>query len=461
MAERKLFGTDGVRGVANRKLTPELAFSLGQSAGRWLVETGQNPVAVIARDTRASGPMLEAALSAGLASAGVEVRLLGVAPTPASSWIVRHSEATLGAVVSASHNPAPDNGIKFFGDDGRKLPDAAELRIEALIEESFENRPVGGEVGRIHDGVALLEEYRRWLVSLVPERLDGMKIAVDAANGAAWLLGSAVLRELGAEVVEIGCQPGDGTRINAEGGATKPDSIQNLTREHGCEVGVAFDGDADRAVFSDGEGRLINGDRTIGIWAAHMQGRGELDPPTVVGTVMSNGGFEAYLRELGITLDRAKVGDKYVMGRIDDTGAKIGGEQSGHLIFPGLVGPTGDGIATALQLFRALKREGRKASEFFDDYQPWPQLMVNMAVEQRDGWETILREDLQAADKELEGRGRVVVRPSGTQPVIRVMVEADDETLRDRVTDTLVKAVEAKLGGHVEGRVDLTWSLGD
>ncbi|RYG34288.1 phosphoglucosamine mutase, partial [bacterium] len=240
-----------------------------------------------------------------------------------------------------------------------------------------------------------------------------------------------------------------------------PDTVQELTKSHGCDVGVAFDGDADRAVFSDGEGRLINGDRTIGIWAAHMQGRGELNPPVVVGTVMSNGGFEAYLKEKGVTLDRARVGDKYVMGRIDDTGAKIGGEQSGHIIFPGLVGPTGDGIATALQLFRALKRENRKASEFFDDYLPWPQLMVNLAVEQRDGWETALADDLKAADEELAGRGRVVVRPSGTQPVIRVMVEADEEGLRDRVTDALVAAVEAKLGGHVEGRVDLTWSLGD
>lgn len=455
---RKHFGTDGVRGVANKKLTPELAFSLGQAAGRWLAETGHPLRAVLGRDTRKSGSMLEAALAAGLCSVGVEVVSLGIAPTPAIAFVARTGDYGLGGIVSASHNPAPDNGIKFVGHDGRKLPDAVELTIEGLMSAP-EDRPTGAAVGAYSFDRSELSGYMEMLEEIVPERLEGMRVAVDAAHGAGYELGIEILHRLGADVVTMGTSP-DGVNINAEGGATKPQTIQDFTKGSHAHVGVAFDGDADRAVFSDEQGRLINGDRTIGIWAAHYQGTGELTPPVVVGTVMSNGGFETYMTSRGITLERTPVGDKYVAQRITDTGAHVGGEQSGHIIFPRR-GPTGDGLATMLELLRVLKVEGRPASAFYDDYEPWPQVMINVAVASKDGWEEKVRPEMEEGEAEIAGHGRILVRPSGTQPVIRVMVEADDYGLRDRVADRIVAAMERELGGHAEGRVDLTYALGD
>lgn len=444
--------------MANDKLTPALAFKLGQAAGRWLVKTGQPKRTVLGRDTRRSGTMLEAALAAGLCSVGVDVVSVGVAPTPAIAFVARTGEYGLGGIVSASHNPAPDNGIKFVGHDGRKLPDAEELAMEGLMDVD-EKGPTGVGVGTYVTDRSELSGYMDLLRSVVPERLDGMIIAVDAANGAGYELGVEVLQDLGAQVFLMGITP-DGMNINAEGGATKPESIQSLTQHVKAHVGVAFDGDADRAVFSDEQGRLINGDRTIGIWAAHYQGLGELNPPVVVGTVMSNGGFAAYMESRGIKLERTPVGDKYVAQRITDTGALIGGEQSGHIIFPRR-GPTGDGMVTMLELLRVLKVEGRPASAFYDDYQPWPQIMINMAVASKDGWEEKVRPEIEEGEREIAGRGRILVRPSGTQPVIRVMVEADEYDLRDRVANRIVEAMERELGGHVEGRVDLTYALGD
>jgi len=456
---RKHFGTDGVRGVANKKLSPELAFSIGQAAGRWLISTGQPLRAVLGRDTRRSGSMLEASLAAGLCSVGIDVVSLGVAPTPTIAFVARTGEYGLGGIVSASHNPAPDNGIKFVGHDGRKLPDDEELRIEGLMASAGEDRPTGAGVGVYSFDRTEIAGYMDLLVSVVPERLDGMHVAVDAAHGAAYELAPEILHRLGADVVLMGASP-DGMNINAEGGATKPQTIQDFTKGAGAAVGVAFDGDADRAVFSDDQGRLINGDRTIGIWAAHYQQRGELNPPVVVGTVMSNGGFDSYMTARGITLSRTPVGDKYVAQRITETEALIGGEQSGHLIFPRR-GPTGDGLVTMLELLRVIKVEGRPSSAFYDDYEPWPQVMINMAVASKDGWEEKIRPEIELGESELTGRGRVLVRPSGTQPVIRVMVEADDYEDRDRVADRIVAAMERELGGHVEGRVDLTYALGD
>ncbi len=455
---RKYFGTDGVRGVANKKLTSELALSLGQAAGRWLIETDQVRRVVIGMDTRRSGTMLCSALAAGLCSVGIDVVLLAVAPTPAIAFVARTGDFGMGAIISASHNPAPDNGIKFVGHDGCKLTDEVEERIEALMEAS-EPGPVGAGVGVVTTDLAALDAYLELLVSVVPERLDGMKVAVDAAHGAGYVLGPRALELLGAEVVLVGADP-DGMNINAEGGATKPELIQELTKEVGADVGVAFDGDADRAVFSDEQGRLINGDRTIGIWAAHYQQSGELVPPIVIGTVMSNGGFAAYMEARGITLERTPVGDKYVAQAIARTGALVGGEQSGHIIFPRR-GPTGDGLMTMLELLRVLKREGRKASAFYDDYEPWPQIMINVGVESTAGWKEKIAAELEQGETEIVGHGRIVVRPSGTQPVIRVMVEADEYALRDRIADRIVSAMERELGGLVHGRVDLTYALGD
>lgn len=458
---RKHFGTDGIRGVANAKLTPELAFSLGQAAGRWLIASGQTPRAVMGRDTRRSGPMLGAALASGLCSVGIDVVTLAVAPTPEVSFLARTEDFGLGAIISASHNPAPDNGIKFVGHDGRKLADAVELEIERLMEQPVESRPTGRGVGSLNPEQGLREAYLESLQAIVPGGLAGMKVAVDGAHGAAYSIGPEILRRLGAEVVETGNAP-DGMNINADGGATKPETVQELTKASGAHVGVAFDGDADRAVFSDEKGRLLNGDRTIGIWAAHEQAQGRLNPPIVVGTIMSNGGFAQYMAQRGIQLERTPVGDKYVAQRISETQARVGGEQSGHIIFPER-GPTGDGLVTMLEFLRVLKAEGRPASSFYDEYEPWPQLLVNVEVADRATWNAgaAVQDALAAAEAAVAGRGRVNVRPSGTQPMIRIMVEADAWDLRDRVAEELVAVLQREAGAKVYSRVDLTYALGD
>ena len=449
-----------MRGIANSKLTPELAFKLGLGAARYLHQTNHVPRSVMGRDTRRSGPMLGAALASGLASGGIEVVDLGIAPTPAVSYAARSGDFSFGVIISASHNPAPDNGIKFVGHDGRKLPDEVELQIEEFMEADMP-RPTAAGVGWLHFDHTPLDAYLDFLVSIVPERLEGMKIAVDAAHGAAYALGPESLRRLGAEVHVIGAEP-DGMNINAEGGATKPETISEFTKLNSCHVGVAFDGDADRAIFCDEQGTLINGDRTMGLWAAHRQREGDLNPAVVVGTVMSNGGFEHYLMDNGIKLERTPVGDKYVAQRIEQTGALIGGEQSGHIIFPRR-GPTGDGLVTALELLRVMKLESKPASHYSAEYQPWPQLLVNVSVAEMDGWKDKERvsDALLQADQRLGSHGRVVVRPSGTQPMIRVMVEAQDEVARDEVAASIVAAMEEDLGGKIYSRVDLTHALGD
>lgn len=457
---RRYFGTDGVRGLANSKLTPELAMKLGYAAALHVAQSGLAKRAVIGMDTRRSGPMLSAAVAAGLCSGGVDVVDVGVAPTPAVSFLARTGEFSLGVIVSASHNPAPDNGIKFVGHDGRKLPDEVEVEIESFMD-SAEARPTGAGVGSISFDHGMLAAYLDFLVSIVPERLEGMKVAVDAAHGAAYELGVEVLRRLGAEVRAIGISP-DGVNINAEGGATKPETVGNFTVSEGCHVGAAFDGDADRAVFCDERGVLINGDRTMGVWAAHERKAGRLDPALVVGTVMSNGGFEHYLQANGIGLERTPVGDKYVAQQIAKTGALIGGEQSGHIIFPRR-GPTGDGLVTMLEFLRVLKREGKPASSYVSEYEPWPQLLVNVSVSEMDGWKDkeLVAGALDSAMARLGSEGRVVVRPSGTQPMIRVMVEAREEAVRDEVAASIVSAMEEDLGGKIYSRVDLTHALGD
>jgi phosphoglucosamine mutase len=449
-----------VRGVANEKLTPEIAFAIGQAAGRWLLTTGAVPRAVVGRDTRRSGPMLGAALASGLCSVGVDVVVLGVVPTGCVSFAARTGDYGLGAVVSASHNPSPDNGIKLMGHDGCKLPDAVEEEIEGLMGLQTE-RPTGGDVGLLHTDRSDVQRYVSFLEEIVPERLDGLSIAVDGANGAAYEIAPAVFRALGASVTCVGTEP-DGMNINHECGATRPEAVQALTRETGAAIGVAFDGDADRAVFSDEVGRLINGDRTMAIWCAHWSREGALEPAVVVGTVMSNSGFERYMLSRGVRLERTPVGDKHVAAKLRETGARVGGEQSGHIIFPAH-GPTGDGLVTALELLRVIKREGRPASEFYGDFESWPQVMVNVAVGNQAGFANVpgVASALSSAEAALDGHGRLLVRASGTQPMVRVMVEAEDAALRDRAAEEIVGALERELAGKVYSRVDLTYALGD
>ncbi len=458
---KRLFGTDGVRGLANRELTPELAFQIGQAAGRWIKSKGVTSRIVMGRDTRRSGPMLGAALASGFCSEGVDVVALGVVPTGCVSYCAMRGEYGMGAVISASHNPAPDNGIKLIGHDGRKLVEDAERWIEADLGNSTSDRPTGPLVGHLSNDDSDRAAYEEWLVSLVPEGLAGLAVAMDCGHGAAFSIAPRIFEALGAEIKLVGAAP-DGTNINAEGGATKPETVEKLTLESGCDIGVAFDGDADRAVFSDDQGRLINGDRTMAIWCAHWRHHGGFEPPLVVGTVMTNSGFERYMVREGVTVERTDVGDKYVSARLRQKNGRIGGEQSGHIIFSDLL-PTGDGLVTALQVCRVLKREGRRACDFFGDYESWPQILVNMNVASKEGWSDrpLVKEAIAQAENDLLGTGRLNVRPSGTQSMIRIMVEATDADLRDQVAESIVAAMMKDLDGEVYSRVDLTYALGD
>lgn len=455
------FGTDGVRGIANAVLRPEDAFAIGLAAGRLLMEQRQTPRIVMGQDTRKSGSMLGAALAAGFCSAGVDVTDLGVAPTGAISFIARTGEFGLGVVISASHNPAEDNGIKLIAHDGRKISDADEARVVALMDEEFEIRPVENSVGQIAASRLELDRYMAFLEGIVPERLEGLTLAIDGAHGAGYELGAEIFRRLGAKVLVVGDTP-NGCNINAEGGATKPETIQGLTYSTLADAGIAYDGDADRAVFADKKGRLINGDRTMAIWSAHWRKHGGFDPAVIVGTVMSNGGFAAYAEANGIHLERADVGDKYVSRKMVELGAKIGGEQSGHIIFSER-GPTGDGLVTALELMRVLKREGRDLASFYDEFENYPQLLVNVKVGTKDGWtenETIASK-MREAEGLLGPEGRLNVRASGTQPMIRVMAETPDEGSRDLAVEMVVQSLLSELGGEIYSRVDLTHALGD
>ena len=457
----KLFGTDGVRGIANEQVTPELAFQIGRAAGQWIKLNGEGTSVVIGRDTRRSGAMLGAALASGFCSVGIDVHTLGVVPTGAVSFATLREKHAMGAVISASHNPAPDNGVKLIGTDGRKASAEAEEWITSNLETVPQERPTGSKVGLLVSNEKLKFEYIKWLKALVPEGLSGMTIAMDCGNGAAYEVAPIVFADLGANVVVTGDMP-DGMNINADGGATKPGTVQSLSKTSAADIGVAFDGDADRAVFSDDQGRLINGDRTMAIWCAHWRNNAEFEPALVVGTVMTNGGFEKYMVQNGVRVERTDVGDKYVSAMLRKEGGKIGGEQSGHIIFSDLL-PTGDGLVTALQVCRVLKREGRRASEFFGDYESWPQLLVNVSVGTKDGWQERdgVRAAMAEAEVALKDRGRLNVRPSGTQPMIRVMVEADDAVLRDSVADRIVSAMLSELGGEIYSKVDLTHALGD
>jgi phosphoglucosamine mutase len=456
---RQHFGTDGIRGVANQKLTPELCFQIGTAAGRLLCEQHSAPKVLLGRDTRRSGAMLGAALASGFCAAGVDAHSVGICPTGGISYLARTGDYALACVISASHNPAPDNGVKLIAHDGRKVTDAFEESVEALLEVPLAPRKVGSDVGLLETGRDEISRYRDYLLSLVPEGLSGLKVVVDGSDGAAYELGADVIRSLGAEVIEIGNRP-DGMNINRDSGATKPEAMQALTASEAAAIGVAFDGDADRAVFSDSHGRLINGDRTMAIWGRHH--RATLVPPSIVGTVMSNGGFEAYLQAQGIELHRVNVGDKYVSAKLAETNGRVGGEQSGHIIFPDR-GPTGDGLITALEILRVLKQSGLSAADFFDEFANWPQVLVNVSVASRDSF--LADEKVQRAIADAEGRlagqGRVNVRASGTQPMVRVMVESHDVALRDSAVDSIVDAMVANIGGSIYSKVDLTHALGD
>jgi phosphoglucosamine mutase len=438
----RLFGTDGVRGVANRDLTPELAFSLGRAAVGELAREGRPRVA-IARDTRVSGPMLQAALSAGICSAGADVVRLGVVPTPALAFLTRELQADAGVMISASHNPPEDNGIKFFSRDGMKLPDETEDRIEEAIRDDPAGRPTGVEIGVVADAPEAAGRYVEHLLAAAEARLDGMRVVVDCANGAAFRLGPETLRRLGAEVLPLN-DGGDGAQINVGSGATHPEVMARAVREQAADAGVAFDGDADRALFADAEGNVIDGDEVIAACSLALHEEGRLPKDTVVITVMANLGLRRAMEAAGITVAETQVGDRYVLEEMLRTGAGLGGEQSGHVIFMDHA-TTGDGLLTAVRFLSLARRKGKTLRELTSAMERFPQVLENVrAADARVvAASSQVVDATRLAEDSLGDRGRVLVRASGTEPVVRIMVEAETEEDARRHVEAVARAVRA------------------
>jgi phosphoglucosamine mutase len=439
-----LFGTDGVRGVANRDLTPEVAFALGRAAVS-VLGGGGRPRLVVGRDTRASGELLEAALSAGVCSAGGDVLRAGVVPTPAVAFLTVHFGVTAGVVISASHNPPEYNGIKFFSGEGRKLPDDTELQIERLVRDDDGPRPEGQAIGRIADSADASERYLQYLMEAVDGSLGGMRVVVDCANGAAYRLAPELLRRLGAEVFAVHDQP-DGTNINVHCGATHPEVITEAVRRFGAEAGVAHDGDADRAILSDDDGNVIDGDQILATAARAYKEEGRLVDDTVVSTVMANLGFRKAMEAAGIKVVETRVGDRYVLEEMLQRGAVLGGEQSGHIIF-GDAATTGDGLLTAAWFLALARRRGATVAELAASTPRYPQVLENVPVADPEFLDGAARvwEAVRDAEEALGERGRVLVRPSGTEPLIRVMVEAETEEDARRHADAICEAVRSSL----------------
>jgi phosphoglucosamine mutase len=444
----RLFGTDGVRGLANRELTAELALDLSVAAARVLAEVGafegRRPTAVVGRDTRASGEFLEAAVVAGLASAGVDVIRLGILPTPAVAFLTARMGADVGVMLSASHNPMPDNGIKFFARGGYKLDDAIEDLIEARLGESWD-RPTGADVGRVRDDSTGFELYVEQLAGSARHRLDGLRVVVDCANGAAYRVAPECLRRLGATVIPINAAP-DGLNINDNCGSTHLEALTAAVVEHGADVGIAHDGDADRCLAVDAEGNVVDGDQILAILALAMRDAGRLRHDTVVVTTMSNLGFVLAMQREGIAVQQTKVGDRYVLEAMKAGGFSLGGEQSGHLILLDHA-TTGDGVLAAVQLLSRVAETGEPLGELAKVMTRLPQVLVNVRGVDKSRAETdpTVVAAVQAASAELGETGRVLLRPSGTEPVVRVMVEAPTFEQAQRVADDLARTVQKVL----------------
>ncbi|MCW2937240.1 MAG: phosphoglucosamine mutase [Actinomycetia bacterium] len=444
----RLFGTDGVRGLANRDLTAGLAVDLSVAAARVLAEAGafegHRPVAVVGRDPRASGEFLEAAVVAGLASAGVDVLRLGVLPTPGVAYLTHALGADLGVMLSASHNPAPDNGIKFFDRSGFKLPDELEDAIEAHLGEVFQG-PTGPGVGRVREASGEASRYVDHLLSTLPARLDGLRVVVDAAHGASWSVAPETLRRAGAEVIEIGTEP-DGLNINLDCGSTHLSALQRAVVEHGADVGIALDGDADRCLAVTAAGEAIDGDQIMAILALELHETGRLEADTIVATVMSNLGFKLAMREAGLTVIETAVGDRYVLEAMKEGGFSFGGEQSGHVIMLDH-STTGDGVLTGLHLLAAMARSRRPLDELAKIMHRLPQVLVNVrdVDRARAGTSAELAAAVTSAEAELGGTGRVLIRPSGTEPMVRVMVEAASQEQAHAVAHRLADVVRTVL----------------
>jgi len=443
----RLFGTDGVRGRANADLTPELALSVARAAASVLADRDgtSRPVAVVGRDPRASGEMLEAAVVAGLASAGAEVLRVGVLPTPAIAHLTGRTGADLGVMISASHNPMPDNGIKLFSRGGHKLPDAVEAAIERRVTggEEIDHRPTGGGVGRVRDLAGAAEDYTAHVLSALREPLRGLRVVVDCAHGSAARCAPEVYRRAGAQVHVIGGEP-DGWNINDGIGSTHLGPLKDAVARHGADIGIAHDGDADRCLAVTADGDVVDGDAILAICALALHESGNLTDDTVVATVMSNLGFHQTMREAGITVQTTAVGDRYVLEALHSRGLSLGGEQSGHLVFLDWA-TTGDGLLTGLALLSRMSATGASLAELASVVQRLPQTLVNVPVTDR---LAVAESDevaraVNQVEAELGDSGRVLLRPSGTEQLVRVMVEAPTQEQADAVAARLAEVVAA------------------
>ncbi|MCX6428836.1 MAG: phosphoglucosamine mutase [Actinobacteria bacterium] len=444
-----LFGTDGIRGLANRELTAELALDVAVAAAHILVESSSNrdhrPTAIVGQDSRASGEFLEAAVVAGLTSAGINVYRVGILPTPAIAHLVAESKADLGVMISASHNPMPDNGIKLFSRGGGKLADSIEAAIEARIGEPWE-RPTGLDVGRAINDQSAIERYLTHLLASVTTKLDGLVVVVDCANGASSLVAPEALRRAGATVIPLSDQP-DGWNINDNCGSTHLENLRKKVIELGADLGIAHDGDADRCLAIDSTGADIDGDQILAILAIALKSRGELTGNTVVGTVMSNLGFMKAMQSADIEVVSTPVGDRYVLEKMIESDFALGGEQSGHIIMRSLAN-TGDGILTALALLQEIKRSGKSAHQLAKVMNRFPQVLINVpnVAKEKLSDSTVISAAVSAAESELGDSGRVLLRASGTEPLIRVMVEASSDSVASEIADRLAEVVAQELG---------------
>ena len=447
----RLFGTDGVRGLANRDITAELAVDLSVSAAHVLADVGafegrasDRPTAVVGRDTRASGEFLEAAVVAGLASAGVDVTVVGVVPTPAVAWLTASNGADLGVMLSASHNAMPDNGIKFFARGGHKLADEIEDQIEQRLGEPWD-RPTGGGVGRVLVDADAGTRYVDYLLGTIDVDLSGMRVVVDCANGAASEVSPEALRRAGAEVIAIHAAP-DGWNINEGCGSTHLDVLAKAVIEHSADVGIAHDGDADRCLAVAADGSIIDGDHILAILATSLRDGGRLTGNTVVTTVMANLGFKVAMESAGIVVAETAVGDRYVLEEMRASGYALGGEQSGHVVMSEFA-TTGDGVLTALHLLARMARTGLPLAELAAMVEKFPQILVNVGGVDKGALDSnaAVRAALMQAEEELAGRGRVLLRPSGTEPVIRVMVEAATSEDAERLAGAIASVVSSEL----------------
>jgi len=440
---RKYFGTDGIRGQANKVITPELALKVGQAAGLVFQRGEHRHRVVIGKDTRLSGYMIEPALVAGFTSVGMDVLLLGPMPTPAVAMLTRSMRADLGVMISASHNPFADNGIKLFGPDGFKLSDDVEREIESLIDGDITRRLADNiDLGRAKRIDGVHDRYIEFAKRTLPRALslEGLRIVVDCANGAAYRVVPAALWELGADVISIGAEP-DGLNINKECGSTEPEALCRKVREMRADIGIALDGDADRLIMVDERGHVIDGDQLLAVIAQSWKEDGRLTAPGIVATAMSNLGLERYLQSIGLSLVRSAVGDRYVLEQMQAGNFNVGGEPSGHIILSDF-NSTGDGFVAALQVLAVVQKLGRPVSEVCHRFEPLPQVLKN--VRYRSGKpleDPAVKPAISAAETRLNGHGRLLVRASGTEPVIRVMGEGDDRILVEEMVDQIVSAL--------------------